>query len=242
MNSLVVIPTYNEVTTLERITSLALRTLPSLHVLIVDDASPDGTGELADRLAMGSARIQVLHRTAKEGLGAAYRSGFAWGLERGYDALCQMDADLSHDPGDLPRLLAALEGADVAIGSRYVDGGRIVNWPLRRLALSRAGNTYVRAVTGLPVRDATAGFRAFRADALRELHPASAKSEGYSFQLEMTLRAWQAGCKIVELPVVFVERRNGVSKLDRAIVAEALWRTAWWGLHHRIRRRSGGSP
>ncbi|MGH8885977.1 MAG: polyprenol monophosphomannose synthase [Egibacteraceae bacterium] len=241
MKSLVVIPTYNEVATLERITSLALRALPSLHVLIIDDASPDGTGELADRLAIGSPRVQVLHRTAKDGLGAAYRSGFAWGLERDYDALCQMDADLSHDPGDLPRLLAALDGADVAIGSRYVDGGSVVNWPLRRLVLSRAGNTYVRIVTGLPVRDATAGFRAFRADALRELHPASMKSEGYSFQLEMTLRAWQAGYTIVELPVVFTERREGASKMSRAIVAEALWRTASWGLRGRIRRRIGGS-
>jgi len=230
VGALVVIPTYNEIATLERAVLRALAATPEISVLIADDASPDGTGWLADRLAAEHERVAVLHRPAKSGLGPAYRAGFAWGLERGFDVLCEMDADLSHDPADLPRLLEALRDADLAIGSRYVEGGRVVDWSRARLALSSWGNRYVRLVTGLPVVDATAGFRAFRREVLTELDLATVRSDGYSFQLEMVLRTWRAGFRIVEVPITFTERREGASKISRAIVLEAIWRTARWGL------------
>ncbi len=233
MKSLVVVPTYNELHTIERVVNLALDACPELHLLIVDDASPDGTGTVADRMSAADHRVHTLHRHSKDGLGAAYRAGFSWGVRHGYDALCEMDADLSHDPRDLPRLLAALQDADVAIGSRYVPGGRVVQWPARRLLLSRMGNAYVRALTGLPVSDATAGFRAFRVAALQAVDFASVGSDGYAFQIEVALRAWRVGLRIAELPIVFTERSEGVSKMDRAIVAEALWRTAQWGVQGR---------
>jgi dolichol-phosphate mannosyltransferase len=234
VRALVVIPTYNEVATLDRVVdaTLAAPLAPhdTLDVLVVDDNSPDGTGALANRLADRHARVSVLHRVGKSGLGAAYRAGFAWGLERGYDALCEMDADLSHDPDDLPRLLHALRGADLAIGSRYVPEGGVIDWPWHRLALSRGGNRYVRAVTGLHVADATAGFRAFRRPVLEVIDLATVRSEGYAFQLEMALRTWRLGFRVVEVPITFVERREGASKISRAIVAEALWRVLEWGL------------
>jgi glycosyltransferase involved in cell wall biosynthesis len=228
--ALVVIPTYNEIATLERAVLRALAASPDLHVLVADDASPDGTGRLADRLAAEHDRVFVLHRPGKGGLGPAYRAGFAWGLERDYEAYCEMDADLSHDPGDLPRLVGALEGADLAIGSRYVPGGRVVDWPPHRLALSAGGNRYVRVVTGVPVMDATSGYRAFRREVLEALDLSTVRSDGYSFQLEMVLRTWRAGFRIVEIPIVFTERSEGASKISRSIVAEAIWRTARWGL------------
>jgi dolichol-phosphate mannosyltransferase len=230
VHALVVIPTYNELATLERAVLRSLDASPDLDVLVADDASPDGTGELADKLAGAHDRVAVLHRPAKGGLGPAYRAGFALGLERGYTAFCEMDADLSHDPADLPRLLTALANADVAIGSRYVPGGRVVDWPWHRLALSSWGNRYVHLATGLPVADATSGFRAFRRAVLEELDLTTVHSDGYSFQLEMVLRAWRAGFRIVELPITFTERSEGASKISRAIVAEAIWRTARWGL------------
>jgi dolichol-phosphate mannosyltransferase len=230
MRALVVIPTYNELTTLERAVVRALAARADLHALIVDDASPDGTGDLADALAESDERVSVLHRPGKSGLGPAYRTGFAWGLERGYDAFCEMDADLSHDPADLPRLLGALSNADVVIGSRYVPGGRVVDWPPHRLALSSWGNRYVQLMTGLPVADATAGFRAFRREVLVALDLSTISSDGYSFQIEMALRAWRGGFRIVEVPITFTERSEGASKINRAIVAEAIWRTALWGL------------
>jgi len=229
MRALVVIPTYNEIATLERAVDGALSAAATFDVLVVDDGSPDGTGDLADRLAAGSTRVAVLHRPAKSGLGPAYRAGFAWGLERDYEALCEMDADLSHDPADLPRLVGALGNADLVIGSRYVPGGRVVDWPPQRLALSRGGNQYVRLVTGLPVADATAGFRAFRRGVLEELDLATVRSDGYSFQLEMVLRTWRAGFRVVEVPITFTERQEGASKISRGIVLEAVWRTARWG-------------
>ncbi len=229
MRALVVIPTYNEIATLERAVMRSLAASPDLDVLVADDASPDGTGDLADALAADD-RVSVLHRGAKGGLGPAYRAGFVWGLERGYDAFCEMDADLSHDPADLPRLIGALRNADVAIGSRYVLGGRVLDWPPHRLALSSWGNRYVRAMTGLPVADATSGFRAFRRAVLVALDLSTVRSDGYSFQLEMVLRAWRAGFRVVELPITFTERSEGASKISRAIVAEAIWRTARWGL------------
>jgi len=230
VRALAVVPTYNEIATLERVVRRSLAASPGLHVLVVDDASPDGTGQLADALAAADDRVAVLHRPGKGGLGPAYRAGFAWGLERGYEALCEMDADLSHDPADLPRLIGALENADLAIGSRYVPGGAVVDWPPYRLALSSVGNRYVHLMTGLPVADATSGFRAFRRSVLETLDLSTVLSDGYSFQLEMVLRTWRAGFRVVELPITFTERSEGASKISRQIVIEAVWRTARWGL------------
>lgn len=233
MRALVVVPTYNEAACLarvvERLWAAAAEADDEIHLLIVDDNSPDGTGQLADDLAQQFDRLTVLHRQAKSGLGSAYRAGFAWGLERGFDALCEMDADLSHDPGDVPRLLAALRGADLVIGSRYVPGGGVVDWPWHRLALSKSGNRYVQTMTGMPVQDATAGFRAYRRAVIETLDMTTVRSDGYSFQLEMALRTWRTGFRVVEIPITFVERSEGASKISRAIVVEALWRVAQWG-------------
>jgi len=238
---LVVVPTYNEVATLERVVLRSLAASTDLHVLVADDASPDGTGQLADALAAAHDRVSVLHRPGKGGLGPAYRSGFSWGLERGYEALCEMDADLSHDPADLPRLIGALENTDLAIGSRYVPGGAVVDWHPYRLALSSGGNRYVHLMTGLPVADATSGLRAFRREVLEALDLSTVLSDGYSFQLEMVLRTWRAGFRVVEIPITFTERSEGASKISRQIVIEAVWRTARWGLHG-PRRAPGVHP
>lgn len=230
MHTLVVIPTYNELATLERAVKGVLGACDDIDVLVVDDASPDGTGELADGLAQADPHVHVLHRPAKSGLGSAYREGFAWGLERDAQLLCEMDADLSHDPADLPRLLHAVRGADLVIGSRYVHQGQVLDWPAWRRALSRCGNAYVRGMTGIPVKDATAGFRVYRRAVLEALDIGAVVSEGYSFQLKMALRAWRLGFRILEVPITFTERREGASKISRAIVAEALWRVLLWGL------------
>ncbi|MGI8875504.1 MAG: polyprenol monophosphomannose synthase [Egibacteraceae bacterium] len=230
MRALVVVPTYDEVDSLATVVERLGACDADADVLVVDDASPDGTGQLADRLAVDRARLQVLHRAGKGGLGGAYRAGFAWGMQRGFDAFVEMDADLSHDPADVPRLLRTLAGADVVIGSRYVPGGRVLDWPPRRLALSRGGNRYVRLVTGLPVADATAGFRAYRRAVLEEVDLGTVSSDGYGFQVEMALRAWQTGFRVVEVPITFTERRDGASKMSRAIVAEAVLSVARWGL------------
>lgn len=238
MRPLVVVPTYNELATLERVVTGALAADRRLHVLVVDDGSPDGTGELAERLAADSdGRVHVLHRRGKSGLGSAYKRGFEWGMARGHDVLCEMDADLSHNPADLARLLAALESADLVIGSRYVPGGGVVDWPPARRLLSRLGNLYVRLLTAMPVRDATAGFRAYRVAVVEEINLDSLRAEGYAFQLEMALRTWRLGFSITEVPIVFTERSEGASKISRAIVLEALWRAAVWGL--RGPRRAG---
>jgi glycosyltransferase involved in cell wall biosynthesis len=229
MHALVVIPTYNEIHTLQRVVEGILAATGDADVLVVDDGSPDGTGELADKLAEAEPRVHTLHRQRKLGLGSAYRKGFAWGMDRGAQVLCEMDADLSHDPADVPRLLHALRGADVVIGSRYVHTGDVADWPAHRRALSRGANAYFRLCTGVPVRDATAGFRAYRCEVLEALDLSTIRSEGYSFQLEMALRAWRLGFRIVEVPITFVERCEGASKISRAIVAEALWRVLLWG-------------
>ncbi len=199
-------------------------------MLVVDDNSPDGTGRIADDLAAKDPAVDVVHRPAKGGLGPAYREGLGLALQRGYDVAVEMDADLSHDPADLPQLIAATETADLVIGSRYVPGGSIENWPAHRLALSSWGNRYVKAATGIPVRDATSGFRAMRRELLEEIPITGLRSDGYSFQLETVVRAWTDGWLIRELPITFVERRDGASKISRAIVVEALWRVAVWGL------------
>jgi dolichol-phosphate mannosyltransferase len=223
---LVAIPTYNERENLPRIVPMVLAADARVSILVVDDGSPDGTGEIADALAREhEGRVHVLHREAKEGLGRAYVAGFRWGLERGYDAICEMDADLSHRPEDLPRVIEALDDHDVAIGSRYVDGRvNVVNWPLSRLLISIGGSLYARAITGLPVRDATGGFNCFRADVLRDIDLDGIQSNGYTFQIELKLRAWRKGFRLTEVPIVFVERDTGESKMSKAIVREAVWK------------------
>ncbi len=239
---LVCIPTYDERESLPAALDRLRRAAPDVDVLVVDDNSPDGTGEYADARAATDERLHVLHRRGKEGLGAAYLAAFAWALERGYDVVCEMDADGSHPPEDLPRLLAAVAaGADLALGSRWVPGGRVVNWPLSRRLLSRGGNAYTRIMLALPVRDATGGFRAFRADALRELDLAGVASAGYCFQVDLTWRLVRAGLTVVEVPIVFVERARGVSKMSRAIVAEALWRVTVWAVQWRWRQLRAGA-
>jgi len=238
MRALVVMPTYNERATLRRAVAGALAD-PRADVLVVDDDSPDGTGDLAEQLAVAQPRIRVLHRGGKHGLGSAYRQGFGEGLDLGYDALVEMDADLSHPADRLPALLDALDHADLVIGSRYVTGGRVVGWPPSRLLLSRGGNAYVRACTGLPVQDASAGYRAYRRDLVETLDLSTVASEGYAFQLEMTLRTWQAGGRIAEVPITFTERQEGTSKMSRRIIAEALWRVGRWGWDIRTGARPG---
>jgi len=234
--ALVVVPTYDE---RENLPGIVERTLAAtdedVHLLVVDDDSPDGTGRLADELAAARPRVHVLHRAGKEGLGPAYLAGFAWALEHGYDAIVEMDADGSHHPEDLPRLLAQLTDHDLALGSRWVPGGEVENWPRRRLLLSRGGNWYTRVALGIDVRDATGGFRAFRADALRRIRLEDVASHGYCFQVDLVWRALQAGLRVVEVPIVFTERVHGVSKMDGAIVLESLRLVAWWGLRRRLR-------
>lgn len=239
MRALVVIPTYNEAATIRRIVE-GVRAGGRAHVLIVDDGSPDGTGDIADWLAERDYGVHVLHRSQKAGLGAAYRAGLRWGLAAGFDALGEMDADGSHDPADVPRLLDALGNADLVIGSRYVPGGAVRNWPLSRRLLSRGGNLYVQLFTGLPVNDATAGFRMFRRETLMTLDIDRVQSDGYSFQVEMALRAHAAGFRVVEIPVTFVERTEGASKMSRSIVLEALWRIPRWALEFRSQDRPLG--
>jgi dolichol-phosphate mannosyltransferase len=230
---LVVVPTYDEVLNLAGVVERVLDAVPTAHLLVVDDASPDGTGALADRLAAADGRVCVLHRTHKAGLGAAYVAGFRWAQERGYDVVVEMDADGSHAPEQLPRLLAALQDADLVLGSRWVDGGQILNWPRSRELLSRGGNAYVRLVLGVPLHDATGGFRAYRRTVLDALPLDDVASHGYCFQVDLAWRATQAGYRVVEVPITFVERVRGESKMSRRIVAEALWRVTWWGLRAR---------
>lgn len=236
--TLVITPTYNECDTIRSVVQGVLDAGIDADLLIVDDASPDGTGDIADELAERHHRVNVLHRPSKEGLGPAYRAGFDWGLSREYDVFVEMDADMSHDPDELPNLVRATARADLVIGSRYVPGGRTENWPWHRRALSKGGNVYVQVVTGVPVKDATSGYRAFRRDLLEELNIRTLRSDGYSFQLETVLRSWRNGFAIEEVPITFVERRHGASKISRSIVFEALWRVLRWGLQGPRRSRS----
>lgn len=233
---LVIVPTYNEAPTIGKAVERVRTSAPDADVLVVDDDSPDGTGAIAAGLADLDPHVHVLHRAAKQGLGAAYVEGFRWGLDRGYDVLVEMDADGSHQPEELPTLLRALDDSDLVIGSRYVDGGRVVNWPRRRELLSRAGNTYVRIAVGAALRDATSGFRAFRAETLRRIDVGSVASQGYCFQVDLAWRAVRAGMRVVEVPITFVERVEGESKMDAAVVREALWRITAWGARHRARQ------
>ena len=233
---LVVIPTYNERDNLEWIVGRVRAAVPSVDVLVVDDASPDGTGEVADKLAAADDRVSVLHRTAKAGLGAAYLHGFDVALERGYDVVGEMDADGSHQPEQLPSLLTALEDADLVIGSRWVPGGSVVNWPLSRKILSVGGNLYARILLGLPLRDITAGYRLFRRSTLEAIDLGSVQSAGYIFQTDLAFRTHRAGLRIVEVPIEFVERIRGESKMSRDVATESLRRITTWGLRERVRQ------
>ena len=232
----IVMPTYNERQNLESIAGRVRAALPAADLLVVDDNSPDGTGDIADKLAEADAHVQVMHRTEKAGLGKAYIAGFGWALERGYDVIVEMDADGSHQPEHLPSLVGALDdqGADLSIGSRWVRGGKVVNWPKSREALSRAANIYTRLMLGLGVRDATAGFRAYRAGTLRTISLDRVESTGYCFQIDLTIRVYQAGLRIVEVPITFVEREHGASKMSNRIILEAFWRVAQWGVARRL--------
>ena len=238
---LVVVPTFNEAENLADLTGAVLSL--GVRLLVVDDASPDGTGELAEELADGE-QMAVLHRSHKGGLGPAYTAGFDWGLAHGAEILCEMDADFSHDPHHLPRLLAAIdEGADVVIGSRYVDGGGVVDWPLRRRMLSRGGNLYASLLLGTQIKDMTGGYRALRADAVRKLDPASCESSGYAFQIEMAWRATAMGMRVAEVPIIFKDRERGTSKMTSAIAFEAIRLVTRWGWARKRGRlpwKSGG--
>ncbi|HUL02685.1 MAG TPA: polyprenol monophosphomannose synthase [Gemmatimonadales bacterium] len=222
--ALVIIPTYNEAPNLGNLVPQVLAKDTRLEVLVVDDKSPDGTGQLAAALAQQNPRVHVLHREGKQGLGSAYVTGFRWALERGYDYVFEMDADFSHDPQHLPEFLKAIEGADLVLGSRYL-GGRVtvVNWPMTRLLLSYTANIYARQVTGLAMWDLTGGFKCFRRRVLEAIDLSAVRSNGYAFQIEMSVRAWRKGFTLKEIPIVFVDRTEGQSKMNRAIVREAIW-------------------
>jgi dolichol-phosphate mannosyltransferase len=222
-NKIVIIPTYDERENVGPISRAVLDSLPDTHILFVDDNSPDGTGTLLDDMARAEKRIQVLHRPGKSGLGRAYIAGFKWGLERGYEYLFEMDADFSHDPAELPNFIKAADSADLVLGSRYVNGIRITNWPLRRLFLSKSAATYVRIITGMPVTDPTGGFKCYRSSVLRAIALDSIISNGYSFQVEMTYHTWLKGFRVKEIPITFEDRRSGYSKMSTDIMKEALW-------------------
>lgn len=230
---LTIIPTYNEIENLRPIVDRVLA-VGGTDVLIVDDASPDGTGELADRLALRHEAVHVLHRSGKDGLGRAYLDGFAWGRAHGYAYLVEMDADGSHQPESLPALLAQTPTADLVLGSRWIPGGRVRNWPLRRKLLSRAGNLYARLALGMDVRDATGGYRVFRSDALDAIGIDDVASQGYCFQLDLLWRALQRGLRVSEVPITFVERERGVSKMSGAIVRESLRNVTCWAVRRRL--------
>ena len=236
--ALVIVPTYNERFNIARLIPSILAQDPSLEILIVDDGSPDGTGEIVDAIAANNPRVHIIHRESKLGLGTAYIAGFRWALERKYDIVFEMDADFSHNPERLPEFLEAIKEADLVLGSRY-QGGRVnvVNWPMSRLFLSYAANIYARAVTGLPISDTTGGFKCFRRNVLESIDLNSVKSNGYAFQIEMSYRVWKRGFRLVEIPIIFVDRTEGVSKMSKRIMREAVWmvwRLRWWSLTGRV--------
>jgi dolichol-phosphate mannosyltransferase len=245
---LVIIPTYNEADNLRLITERVRRSVPSVDILVTDDNSPDGTGRIADELAASDNHIFVLHRPGKQGLGAAYVAGFSWAKDKGYDVVVEMDADGSHAPEELPKLLDTLRGVDLVLGTRYVPGGSVHNWPLHRLALSRGGNLYIRMALGMPFKDATGGYRAYKMGVLDAIDVATVASQGYSFQVELAWRAYRHGFRIAEVPITFVERERGASKMSGNIFKEQLLRVTGWGLRARrdavlarVGRRGAGS-
>ncbi len=236
--AVVIIPTYNESDNLAKLVERVLAQDPRLDILVVDDGSPDGTGAIADRIAAENPRVHAIHRASKLGLGTAYIAGFRWALARDYDYIFEMDADFSHDPRKLPEFLEAIKNADLVLGSRYQDGQvNVVNWPMSRLFLSYSANIYARAVTGTPVFDATGGYKCFRRKVLESINLDEIQSNGYAFQIEMTFRAWKKGFRVVEIPIVFVDRTEGQSKMSKQIVREAVWmvwRLRWRALRGRI--------
>lgn len=237
----VIVPTYNERDNVEPIVARLRDSVPAANVLVVDDGSPDGTGELADRIAGRDDQVHVLHRSGKLGLGAAYLAGFRWALDRAFDVVVEMDADGSHQPEQLPRLLDALLEADLVLGARWIPGGSVVHWPKKRELLSRGANAYTRILLDIPIRDATGGYRAFRAPCLDKLDLDDVRSQGYCFQVDLVRRAVRAGLRVVEVPITFVERSLGASKMSGAVFTEALWRVSAWGLDRRLggKRRNG---
>ncbi|MGH3278658.1 MAG: polyprenol monophosphomannose synthase [Trebonia sp.] len=237
----IVMPTYNERQNLEIIVGRIREAVPGTDLLVVDDNSPDGTGDLADKLAEKDTRVHVMHRAEKAGLGRAYVAGFTWALERGYGLIVEMDADGSHRPEDLPKLLAASSSADAVIGSRYVPGGTVVNWPKSRELLSKGANIYNRILLGVRVKDATGGFRVYREQTLRRIDLHGIQSAGYCFQIDMTLRVLQAGMPITEVPITFVERERGASKMSRTVIIEAFTRVARWGIGAWLHGRTAAS-
>ncbi|MFH2035115.1 MAG: polyprenol monophosphomannose synthase [Candidatus Zixiibacteriota bacterium] len=221
--ALIIFPTYNEKENIEKIVAVVLPLDPRINVLIVDDSSPDGTGEIADKMAASDSRINVLHRKNKEGLGRAYIAGFEWGIKEKYDFLFEMDADFSHGPEFIKDFLIAIKDADLVLGSRYISGVNVVNWPMSRLLLSYFANVYSRIVTGMPVRDATGGFKCFRREVLEAIDLDAIKSNGYTFQIEVSMRVWKKGFRIKEIPIVFTDRQEGASKMSKKIIREAIW-------------------
>jgi dolichol-phosphate mannosyltransferase len=232
--SLVIVPTYNEKENIAKLVSAVLSQDSSIDMLIVDDGSPDGTGALVDAIAASEPRVHAIHRASKLGLGTAYVAGFRWALERDYAFVFEMDADFSHAPEKRPEFLRAIRDADLVIGSRYQNGQvNVVNWPMSRLFLSYSANIYARSVTGVPIFDATGGFKCWRREVLESIDLSHVRSNGYAFQIEMTFRAWKKGFRIKEIPIVFVDRTEGSSKMSKKIVREAVWmvwRLRWWGL------------
>jgi len=236
VKTLIVTPTYNERKNIRELVSTLFELNPDFHILVVDDSSPDGTAEIVEELQADCANLHLLSRNEKTGLGSAYIAGFNYALERDYEAVVQMDADMSHDPKDVPLLIEAIENADLAIGSRYLSGINVVNWPLQRLIISYGANIYTRLVTRLPVRDATGGFKCWRREALEAINLDGVRSQGYSFQIEMTYRAWLKGFRITEIPIIFVDRTVGESKMTRSIMLEAavmiprlrIWKLLGW--------------
>ncbi|GAA1979718.1 polyprenol monophosphomannose synthase [Microbacterium pumilum] len=232
--TLVILPTYNELENLEGVVRRLQQSAPDVDILIVDDNSPDGTGWLADRLSDELRNVHVSHRVVRAGLGGAYLEGFAWALRQGYDLIVESDADGSHRPEDLPRLLVAIENSDLVVGSRWVEGGKVENWPISRRLLSRAGSAYARVMLDIPLRDVTGGYRAYRASALLALKLESVNSQGYCFQIELLWRAVCAGLRVREVPITFSDRILGASKMRGRIVIEAMWRVTMWGLAARL--------
>lgn len=223
MNAIVCIPTYNESANIERLISAIHEQVPEMHILVIDDASPDGTASIVQRMCTSNPRVHLIERTEKLGLGTAYCNGFRHALDRGFETIMQMDADFSHDPRELPRFLRELENADLIIGSRYVQGVNVINWPMSRLLLSWFANVYTRIITGMPIADATGGYKAFRASMLKRINLDTIGSNGYAFQIEMNYRMWRLGSRIVELPIVFTDRVSGESKMNKSIMWEAAW-------------------
>ncbi len=236
MKSLIIVPTYNELENIRRLLPELMTLDPDIRVLVVDDNSPDGTGKLADALAAENERISVLHRPGKLGLGSAYVAGFKYAIRQDVDCVFEMDADFSHDPAMIPRFLEQIASCDVVIGSRYISGINVVNWPMSRLLLSYFANIYTRLVTGMTIRDTTSGYKCFRREVLENIELDEVRSDGYAFQIEMNFRCWRKGYRIREIPIIFVDRRSGTSKLSQGVINEAVW-IPWWLRLQRLLRR-----